>query len=287
MSKKLNIVFFGTPKIATIVLSELKHAGITPTLIVTAPDAPKGRKLVFTPSPVSDWGGREDIEVLKPKTFKDNPDLDVLLNTEWDLFIVAAYGKIIPRTILDLPKHGALNVHPSLLPKFRGPSPIRSAILADERTTGVTIMQMDEKMDHGPIVAQAKIELDQKDWPPRGNMFDELMAHAGGELLAEVIPAWIGGEIEAEKQDHEKATYCKKITKEMGEIDLDDDPYQNLLKIRAFDGWPGTYFFTERDGKNIRVKITDAELTKDGALNILKVIPEGKKEIKYEDFCKS
>lgn len=282
--KDLNIVFFGTPEIATIVLDELENTGIRPTLIVTTPDAPKGRRLVLTPSPVSDWGQHREIEVLKPKNLKDDPELDVIMNTDWDLFIVVAYGRIMPKHILDLPTHGTLNVHPSLLPRFRGASPIRSAILEDERATGVTIMQMDEQVDHGPIVAQARIELEKKDWPPRGRVFDEVLAHAGGELIAEVIPLWVKGEIEPEEQDHEKATYCTKITKDMGEIDLLGDPYQNLLKIRAFDGWPGTYFFKEKHGKKIRVKIVDAELDDNGNLQILKVIPEGKKEMDYTSF---
>jgi len=241
--KKPTIVFFGTPSFATDVLDELKAGGFLPSLIVTAPDAPQGRKLILTAPPVKEWAEQEDIPVLQPQTLRDDPELAPLINSEWDLFIVASYGKILPETLLSLPKYGTLNVHPSLLPRFRGASPVRSAILADERTTGVSIMLMDEKLDHGPVVAQARVELEGADWPPRAQMFEHLLAHAGGELLVETIPEWIKGEITPETQAHESATFSTKITKDMGHIDLQDDPYQNLLKIRAYDGWPGTYFF--------------------------------------------
>lgn len=275
----LRIVFFGTPEIAATILEELKASGIVPALVVTNPDRPVGRKQTMTPPPVKVWAEKESVEVLQPEDLKDEQTLAPLFNTEWDLFIVAAYGGILPKKLLELPEHGVLNVHPSLLPKFRGASPIRSAILSDERETGVTIMQMDEKMDHGPIVAQARVEIAKEDWPLSGHILDDILAHAGGELLAETIPAWLEGAITPEEQDHEKATYCQKISKDMGELDLKDDPYQNLLKIRAFDGWPGTFFYDE-NGK--RVKITEAELTADGSLKILKVIPEGKKEIDFK-----
>ncbi len=285
--KHPSIVFFGTPQFAVDVHEELAAAGITPGVLVTMPDAPKGRALTLTAPPVKVWADRHGIPVLQPVTLKDSDAVAPLLNSEWDLFLVASYGNILPRAILELPKHGTLNVHPSLLPKFRGASPIRSAILADERTTGVSIMLMDEKLDHGPILAQARVELAAEDWPPRGEMFDQLLAHAGGELLAETIPAWLAGEITPEEQNHAEATFSTKITKEMGKLDLAADPYQNLLKIRAFDGWPGTYFFHERNGKTLRVKVIDAELAKDGTLRLLRVVPEGKREMSYEDFLRS
>lgn len=144
------------------------------------------------------------------------------------------------KEILRIPKYGTLNVHPSLLPKLRGASPIISAILEDEKKTGVTIMLVDEKMDHGPIVAQASIEIE--DWPPRASMLLEMLAVEGGNLLAEVIEPFIAGEITPEEQKHDEATYTKKIQKEDGLIDLSGDPYENLRKIRAFEGWPGTHF---------------------------------------------
>lgn len=279
------IVFFGTPQIAVWVLDELERVGIVPNLIVTNPDKPQGRKLVLTPPPVKIWGDARGIQIVQPESLKETNIVDALSSEKESLFVVVAYGKIIPQHILDIPEHGVLNVHPSLLPKLRGASPIRSAILQNSNSTGVTIMKMDAELDHGPVVAQEELILSE--WPPHGLAFDELMAKTGGKLLARVIPEWMQGKISPVPQKHEEATFCTKITKEMGEINLNDDPYQNLLKIRAFEGWPGTYFFTEKNGARVRVKIIDAELNDDGSLNITRIIPEGKKEMAYEDYLRN
>src|SRR5690349_8863798 len=128
--KEAKIVFFGTPLFAVDVLEELKAAGIMPSIVVTAPDAPRGRGLTLTPSEVKVWAEEHDIPVLTPKSLRKNdPEKDLLINSEWDLFLLASYGRILPKEILDIPTFGTLNVHPSLLPKYRGPSPVRSAIL--------------------------------------------------------------------------------------------------------------------------------------------------------------
>lgn len=269
-----NIAFFGTPKFAVYILEELEKAGIVPSLIVTAPDKPKGRGLVLTPPPVKDWAMMRDIAYLQPASLKGD-DLDILLNSEWDLAIVAAYGKILPESLVDAPVHGTLNVHPSLLPKFRGASPIESQILADERTVGVSIMKLDKEMDHGPIVSQASITLDE--WPVRARDLEELLAREGGSLLAESIPPYMSGELKPTDQDHASATFTKKIVKEDGLIDLSADGYQNYLKYCAYDEWPGSFFF--KDEK--RIKIVDAEL-KNGGFVPLRVIPEGKAEQDYK-----
>jgi len=280
MNTDLNIIFFGTPDIAVTVLNELKSAGMLPSLIVTNEDRPQGRKMILTAPPTKIWAEENDVEVLQPESLRDSGTIETLKSKGADLYIVVAYGKIIPKEILDIPKHGVLNVHPSLLPKLRGASPIRSAILNNTRETGVTIMLLDEDLDHGPILSQKATEIDEASWPLRGQELDKLLAKEGGTLLADTVPKWIAHEIKPTEQNHAEATFCTKITKDMGEISLDDDPYQNLLKIRAFDGWPGTYFF--KDGK--RIKITDAELAQDGSLKILKVIPEGKSEQDYQSF---
>ncbi len=275
----VKFAFFGTPEFATIVLDELELKGYIPRVIVTAPDAPKGRKLVITPSEVRVWAEKRSIPVLTPKTLKDGVFKELIAPYECDLFIVAAYGKIIPKDVLDIPKFGTLNVHPSLLPKFRGSSPIESAILSDEKHTGVTIMALDEELDHGPIVAQRERII--KDWPPRGSELTKDLAHFGGALLAEIIPEWLNGR-NATPQDHSRATFTKKITKEDGLIDLSGDQLANYKKIMAYDGG---YFFLERNGKRIRVRITNA-LHEDGKLTITRVVPEGKKEMSYEDFLR-
>lgn len=286
MSTLPRFVFFGSPDIAVWVLEELEQKGFAPSLVVTNPDAPQGRKMIMTPTPVAQWAERHGIETIKPTTLRDDAVTETLRASQCELFIVAAYGKMIPKRVLALPKYKTLNMHPSLLPQFRGASPIRSAILADANPTGVSIMELTLGMDEGPILAQEEVEIARENWPLRGTHLDKLLAQKGGALLAEVLPQWITGTITPTEQDHALATYSQKISKDMGELNLADDPYQNLLKIRAFDGWPGTYFFVEKSGVRVRVKIVDAELAPDGSLSILRVIPEGKKEMPYENFVR-
>ena len=283
----IKIAFWGTSKISVIVLDEMAREGTFPSLIITTPSKPKGRGLELAQSEVKIWADTHNIPTLEPAEIKSEEFLKTL-GTEWDLFIIASYGKIVPRTILDLPKHGTLNVHPSLLPKLRGASPIQSAILEDApvgepHETGVTIMLIDEEVDHGPIVAQEKITI--QNWPPKGSELEEALGILGGKLLVKTIPLWIAGAIIPMEQNHNEATYTKKITKESGHINLADDPVRMYRKIRAFDIWPRSYFTTERNGREIRVVVTDANIT-DGKLIIDRVIPEGKKEMTYEDFLR-
>jgi methionyl-tRNA formyltransferase len=173
-----------------------------------------------------------------------------------------------------------------MLPKLRGASPIRTSILEGMKDTGITIMLMDEKIDHGPILSQLRTPLAH---PIPGRKLDEILAHQGGLLLCDVIPKWIAGEITPTPQNHKEATFCAKITKEMGELKIDphnlptgETAYQMVLKVAAFDGWPGTFFF--HNGK--RVKIVDAGIEND-ALVITRVIPEGKKEMDFSIFLQS
>jgi len=282
-SKKPLFAFFGTPHFSTVVLDALERQGLLPALVVTAPDKPRGRGLEMSPSPAKEWALARGIDVITPATLKEIPD--ELFNTEWDVFVVAAYNKLLSQKVLDIPRRGALNVHPSLLPKYRGPSPVYSQILADDRTTGVTIMCMTAAMDAGPIVAQARIEIAEEDWPIKGSILLNLLATEGGTLLAETLPQWVAGEIEATPQDESQATYTKKLGNEDAQLDLSGDPRQNLLKIRTFDSKqfdsPARAYFIDSQGK--RVIVTEASL-EDGGLAIQKVIPEGKKEMSWEDY---
>lgn len=284
--KNIKLGFFGTPELAVLVLEALYTAGLTPCVVITNPDAQQGRKMVLTPPLAKVWAQAHGVFVLQPQSLRTDDTVEkYLLAEKIDLIIVAAYGKIIPESILSIPKHGTINVHPSLLPRFRGASPIRSAILNDERETGVSIMLLDAELDHGPILAQKKIQCEKELWPIRGKELDRILGKAGASLLVETIPKWIAGEITPKEQNHVDATFCTKITKEMGELNLSANPYQNLLKIRAFDGWPGTFFFHERDGKRMRIKIVDAAV-ENGALKITRIIPEGRNEMAYEDFLR-
>jgi methionyl-tRNA formyltransferase len=286
MNNKLKIVFFGTPQVAVYVLEELKKAEIIPDLIVTAPDRPAGRKLIVTAPPAKRWAEENFISTFQPETLKNTEAVATIKDEgPWDLFIVAAYGNILPKEILQIPKHGTLNVHPSLLPHLRGASPIQTAILENNKT-GVTIMLVDEQMDHGDIVVQEKVASweDPADIPNASEL-EETLTRRGGQILAKTIPQWTSGKIKAQEQNHDKATFTKKINKEDGLLNLRDDAEKNYRKIQAFNIWPRAYFFIEKNDKKIRVIVTDATL-ENGKLIIKKIIPEGKKGMLYKDFMK-
>jgi methionyl-tRNA formyltransferase len=292
---KIKFAFFGSSRLSVIVLDELEKAGFIPACIVTTPDKPKGRKLTVTPNVVKEWAINKKIRIYDPAKL-DAAFIEMLKKESCDLFIVASYGKIIPSAIINLPPHKTLNIHPSLLPKYRGPSPLPSAMLDDAKRTGVTIMRLDEEMDHGPIVAQQEITVEE--WPTYED-FEEMMARKGAQLLARILPDWVAGKIKELEQDHSKATYTKKITKEDGLLDLNKLDYAAFRKIQAFHEWPQAFFFISKDGKKqrskdaekIRVKVTQASFKKDlqgnaGTLIIEKVIPEGKSEMPYADFAR-
>lgn len=282
-SNDVRFAFFGTSRAAVGVLDELERAGYAPRLVVTAQDSRRGRGLRLSPTPTKEWATARDIPVLQPEKFDSN----ILQNIgiyEADVFIVVDYGKILPKSVLDIPKRGCLNVHFSLLPRWRGASPIRSAILNDDGNIGVSIILLAEKLDEGPIVAQNPIPLPS--WPMKASVVEDMAIRESGRLLARILPEWLAGNVEARAQNHDLATYCKKIKKEDGLLDLSADPYKNLLKIRAYDGWPGTYAFFERGGKRIRAQILDAHIA-NSRLVIDRVKPEGKREMGYEEFAHS
>jgi methionyl-tRNA formyltransferase len=278
----MKYVFFGSSPISVSSLNALRDAGFSPALIVTQPDKPQGRHLKLESSPVKVWAIENKIDYLTPENIKSDELLSSIKQVGADVGVLVSYGKIIPESILNLFPKGILNLHPSLLPKLRGPSPIESTILNDMKDeVGVTVMLLDREMDHGPILAQKKVEVEN--WPPKKNDLYALLSTQGGKLLAETLLRSVEGEITPVEQKHDDASYCHIIKKVDGLINLSEDGYKNLLKICAYEGWPGTYFFVHHDGKEIRVKITDADFV-DGILEIKKVIPEGKKEMSFEDF---
>ncbi len=288
--KTFNIAYFGGEPIGLPVLQKLEKAGILPNLILCNPDRPAGRKRVLTSPPLKQWALENNIEVFQPEEIKSDEFRKKISEIEWDLFIVVAYNKIMPKWLVDLPTHGTINVHPSLLPLLRGASPIRTSILEDMKDQcGVTIMQMDEKMDHGPILAQQALEIPADQWPILGNKLDTQLAQLGGQLLAQTVPQVLSGKITPTEQFHEKATYCGRLDRSMGELTLDphnlptgNEAYQTLLKIRAFDGFPGTFFMY----KGKRTKVLDAQIV-EGTLCITHVLPEGKKEMNFEIYLQS
>jgi len=279
--KNLNFVFFGTPEVASKTLEILKENSYLPSLIITSPDKPQGRKMIITPPPVKIWAIQNHIPYLQPEKLNDE-FISTIESLNFDLSIVVAYGKIIPENLIKIPKLGTINIHYSLLPKYRGASPLESALLNGDNTTGITIQQMAFKLDSGPILAQKEISID-KDQTKNG-LRDELIK-VGGDLLCQTIPNIINQTIIKKPQDESKATHCTKIKKEDGEININDNGEKNYNKYRAFYGWPGTYFFTEKYDKKIRVKITQASY-ENNSFQIERVIPEGKKETNYSDFLK-
>jgi len=287
------IVFMGTPEFGALILEGLLKNNYWPELVITSPDKPSGRKQVITPPPVKIMAQRYGLRVIQPKRIKEAKE--EIESIEPDLIIVAAYSQIIPQEVLDIPKRGALCVHPSLLPKHRGPSPIQSAILKGEKETGVTVILMDAKIDHGPIVAQKKTIIGPNE---TGSQLHERLGYLGAELLIDTIPDWLAGNIQLRRQDEKRASYTKIIKKEDGLIDWKKSAKEIERQIRAFDPWPGAYTFWQKkivkiknlkkpvkEKEKRRLKIIKARLDKD-KLVIEKVQPEGKKIMNFEDFLR-
>ncbi len=287
------IVFFGTPELVVPILDELKENGFTPALVVTSPDKPAGRGLTLTSPPAKIWAEQNSIEVLQPLNL--NSEFTYKLKAKsCQLFIVVAYGKILPQEIIDIPKYGTFNIHYSLLPKYRGATPVESAILNGEKETGVSIQKMAFELDAGPIVAKEKTEIGENETAPE--LRDRLNG-LGKNLLVKTIPKILNGTATYKEQNHSEATFTKKITKENGLIDLNDSPETNYRKYLAYSGWPGTYFFTTRkNGEQIRVLVKNASFKKGspapnatwqaGEFKINRVLPDGKKEMDYSDFLR-
>lgn len=264
----IRFVFFGTPEFSVDILNELKQQNYLPTLIVSAPDKKVGRKQILQSPPVIQWAKDEYIPFIQTNNIEEYYEALNKINAH--IFIVAAYGYLLSGKVLSLPKHGTLNVHTSLLPQYRGACPIESAILNGDTVTGSTIMLMDEKMDHGPIINQEVIPL--KPHTNRIELFNILAEH-GGNLLARTIRPWINGDIAAQEQDHKQASFCYKIQKSDGNISNDNDELR-YKKYLAYYGWPGVFYFDEN---NKRVKVTKAHM--EGKKFVIdRIIPEGKKE---------
>ena len=289
------MVFFGTSEFAVPALRKLVASNFQITAVITQPDKPAGRKQLPLPSPVKKWAQENDVKVLQPhKLTTDSLQLTA------DVFIVASYGKIIPKAVLDIPQYGTLNIHPSLLPKYRGPSPIQTAILNQDRETGVTIIKLDEEMDHGPIIVSKKWKIENSTTYEK--LHDKL-AELGADLLIETLPEYIRGEIKPVAQDHNKVTFTKIITKQDGRIDWKKTAEEIDAQIRAFHVWPVAW--TTLDGKRLKIydasiipsptservkgEVTDASgtikiQTGNGVLSIKELQLEGGKRLTAQEF---
>ncbi|PIZ87051.1 MAG: methionyl-tRNA formyltransferase [Candidatus Nealsonbacteria bacterium CG_4_10_14_0_2_um_filter_40_15] len=251
----LKIIFMGTPKFGAIILEKLADSRYKPILVVTETDKPVGRKKVLTPPPVKVVAEKYEIPVLQPEKIRNSES--EIRNLKPDLIIVAAYGKILPEEILEIPKYGCLNVHPSLLPRWRGPSPVQFAILNGDTDSGVTIMKIAEKVDAGPVLIQRKLKLEGNE---TYDVLHDKLGEMGGDLLIEIIPEWITGKIDPQLQDESRTTYTRILKKEDGKIDWEKSAEEIERQIRAFNLWPGIFTFWEKSGKLIRIKILKARV---------------------------
>lgn len=288
-NKKLRIAFFGTPALTTTLLDALSEADMSPTVIVTGEDKPIGRKQIITPTPAKIWALAHNIPILQPAKL-DAEFLLEIRNWKLDLFVVVAYGKIIPEELINTPQLGTINLHYSLLPKYRGASPVETAILSGEETTGIAIQHMRHKLDSGPIISSLEVPINPDETAQDLRIRLNELAKP---ILLDVIQKLSNGTASFTQQDETKATFSKKISKTDGLINLSEDPQINYNKYRAYFGWPGTYFLVPRSSesavglidqnKKIRVLIKKAEF-KNNTFVITKVLPEGKKEMSYENF---
>lgn len=265
-------VFFGTPYVARDTLSALLSAGYRPSLVVTSPDRPQGRGMVMTACETKAYALEHGLKVISPE--KLTPEAVEEIQKEGaDYAIVVAYGKMLPEALIHSFPLGAINVHYSLLPKYRGASPVESALLKGEAVTGVTIQKMVYEMDAGDILAMREVAIEPtettRELRPR-------LIEAGSHLLLETLPAFEAGSLTPTPQDHAQATFAKKIPKSEGELDLAGDALLNWNKYRAFAESPQTYFFL--DGKRVKIKTAQFE---NGVFTPLRVVPEGKPETDF------
>lgn len=269
MQNNPRYVFFGTPDFTAVILEELIAAGMPPVAVVTNPDRPTGRKKEVTPPPVKKFiiGSGFTIPVLQPEKL-DDAFINELKVFGAEVGVLAAYGKIVPRAVFDTFPKGVVVVHPSLLPKYRGATPIQSAILAGEDLTGTTLFVMDEKVDHGPVLGSTQVQL--MDMDTYSTLADKL-AEASTALLIDMLPQYVNGEIIPIPQNETSATYTKKFSSEDGYVDLEkDEPIVIWRKVRALNPEPGTWLM--KDGK--RMKILAADLT-DGKLSLTRTQFDG------------
>jgi methionyl-tRNA formyltransferase len=237
----LRIIFMGTAELSCASLGKLSSdKNLSIVAVITQPDKPKGRELQLTPSHVKILAGQLNLPVLQPPKARDETFIAKLRELKPELVVVVAYGQILPQSILDLPPHGCLNVHTSLLPKYRGAAPIQWAIANGEGETGVTIMKMDAGLDTGPILTTRRTPILPTD---DSQSLHDRLAQLGAELLVETIPDYVSGKIQPQPQPAEGSTYAAKIKKEDGRIDWSRPALPIWNRIRAFTPWPGAFTF--------------------------------------------
>ena len=299
----MRIIFMGTPEFAVPPLEQLIQNKCQVVAVYTRPDKPAGRGRSLVSSPVKKAAITRGLPVLPPVSLKKAEVVAQLADLHPDVIVVAAFGQILPQSVLDIPRYGCLNIHPSLLPRFRGASPVAAAILAGEELTGVSIMLMDSGLDTGPVLTQTTVPVSPQD--TTGSLTTKLSGVASS-LLPEVLLRWTRGEITPRPQDEAEATYSGTITKEAGEVDWHQPAVEIWRRVRAFQPWPGCY--TAWQGR--RLEIIEAEPlpgkenleagqvvtlekeaafgigTGEGILGVLKVQLEGKRAMQAAEFLR-
>jgi methionyl-tRNA formyltransferase len=304
--EKIKIIFFGTPQFAVVILKALIKIDYDIAAVFTQPDKKIGRKQEVVFSPVKDLALKNKIEIFQPESLRDTKLAEEMKKINPDLFIVAAYGKILPKEILEIPKYGAINVHASLLPKYRGASPVQCAIINGEKETGITLMKMNEKMDEGDILVQEKIKINENDTT---DTLMKKMAELGAKMTVKFVSDWVEEKIKPTKQNHADATYCKTVKKEDGKIDWSNTAEEIYRQWRAYLPWPGIFSDLKIKNQQKRLKLLKIENAPDeetggkpgkivkynrgiavqakkGLVILKKIQLEGKKEMDVSDFVR-
>ncbi len=297
------VVYMGTPDFAVLPLRRLVEEGYEIAGVVTQPDKPKGRGKTLLPTPVKEEAQKHGLLVYQPRKVRDPEFLETLKELAPDIIVVAAFGQIIPKSILDLPTYGCLNIHASLLPKYRGAAPIQYAVMDGEKESGVTIMKMGTGLDTGDMISRKIVPITPEE--TGGSLFDKLSL-AGAQLLAETLPAIFDGTAVYEKQPEESPTpYAAMITKEMGRMDFNRTAQELERLVRGLSPWPSAYAYL--DGKTLKVwkSVLGSEKTKgepgqivqtdkqgihvackEGTLILTEVQLEGKKRMEADAFLR-
>lgn len=297
----MKIVFMGTPDFSVSALQELHKAGHEIAAVVTQPDKPKGRGKAVQYTPVKEAAMKLGIPVYQPVKVRDEEFVNILSDINPDVMVVVAFGQILPKAVLDIPKYGCINIHASLLPKYRGAAPIQWVIIDGEKETGVTTMQMNEGLDTGDMIMTKVQPIDEKE--TGGSLHDKL-SKAGGELIVETLKKIESGEATYTKQDDSRSNYAKMLDKKLGKIDFSKSAVEIERLIRGLNPWPSAY--SSLNGKTIKIWSADVidstegkpgeitEVTKEyfvistgkGSLVVRELQLEGKKRMDSEVFLR-
>jgi methionyl-tRNA formyltransferase len=296
----MNIIFLGTSTFAVPILKALRDsANFSVDLVITEPAKPAGRKKELIPSPIAIFAKENNLEIFMPDTLENTGVQEKITNLKPDIMVVTSYGKIIPENIFNIPSFKTINIHPSLLPELRGPSPIQYTFLEGREKTGVTLIVIDKEIDHGPIISQQELSVEPTD---NFNTLEQKLADLGAKMIIQDIPKYIAGSIKPMDQNYPKATFTKKIEKQDGGIDWNKSAQEIYNQWRAFIRWPGIYMFLG----NIRLNLKKVKIAKDisnkkagemfsqdnglfiscgnGTIEIEEIQPEGKKIMEAQSF---